>query len=359
MPTADQPNDPSKCLAAGFARRPVVVVEDELHDCDVLLRNTLQDNPHAARCMTLLCLASADGDTPTWVARWLTAHDELQIAARVGIERIAAELRGRYRQVSKQETTDECFYGRLLSSLLQPKGLLLMDLILKTVHFPREREYPHDTNDNDKTRFWMDVAITAWKECNASLGGVGLRVMSHGAGRGAVFERPRNYGGEFYDKDYLADRIPDEIKSHVAKYRYVLVGQLPRAGIGIAVADAPNDLAGVLDLLLWPGHGLLGRAVKGTVSLKAGSQRSRFLNDLVETRLKRERGVPTGKMYYVRGKSGNDGRTAAEVRGEIRSQLDFELEAESGWYALPTDRSIALVLDADVLKATLDQFSPR
>src|SRR5215472_18264907 len=69
-------------LEAGFARRPLVVMEDHLYHMTELL-DRLRGTPAVYGQLTVICLDRPGPDTRRTVAEWLDAFPGLQVVAAV------------------------------------------------------------------------------------------------------------------------------------------------------------------------------------------------------------------------------------------------------------------------------------
>ena len=90
--------------ATGFARRPLVVVEDHLHHVSELLEALAAADASLLALTTVVCLDRSGPDTTRLAAGWLEAYPALQVAARLdGDGDVPAPLRPRRRPLAQSQ----------------------------------------------------------------------------------------------------------------------------------------------------------------------------------------------------------------------------------------------------------------
>jgi hypothetical protein len=117
--------------AAGFARRPLVVVEDHLHHVSELLETLAEADPSTLERTTVVCLDRPGPDTTRMTASWLAAHPGLQVAARFEGDPAPARCLGLDPAVFEEPHR----FCKAVAGLLRPGGLLLQDIQLATLGF--------------------------------------------------------------------------------------------------------------------------------------------------------------------------------------------------------------------------------
>src|ERR1700676_1502254 len=139
---------------AGFAKRPLVIVEDHLYHMTELL-DGLGKAPDLVGQLTVVCLDRPGPDPRRTVAAWLAAHPALQVVAAVAARELPAGSSGE--EATGDGTTGDGATGRLrplpaaaftsasrlcqaVAGALRPGGLLLQDVQLSTLAFiPADR----------------------------------------------------------------------------------------------------------------------------------------------------------------------------------------------------------------------------
>lgn len=281
--------------AAGFARRPVVVVEDHLHHVGELLRALAAADPSLPAQATVACLDRPGPDTAAAVDGWLAAHPHLQVVAAFD----GAAPPPRARALEPEVFASAQRFARAVAGLLRPGGLLLQDVQLSTLAF-----VPPD-------RWWESIYLASTVRGMFPMAPPTCWFLSNKRGYEATFGRDLAEAG-FDPRDVLDKR---DLKSVVAPVvRDFLARGFPLAlsvsGPGAerspetVVAARPGaagdldrrEIESALDLVLWTTGGptvdLAGRLLERRVTLKMGSQEAVTWQSLVADRFAGGAGVP-------------------------------------------------------------------
>ena len=272
----------------GFARRPVVAVEDHLHHVAELLEalgaSGLLDQ------VTVVCLDRPGPDTDRAVERWLAAFPGLQVAA--AWDGPAPPAGPRFLPLDRALFEDSNRLCRTLASLLRPGGLLIQDVQLSTLRF-----LPAD-------RWWESIFLASTVRGMFADSPPACRFLSNKRGYEATFGRDLLEAGfdprDVLDKSELSSVVVPVVRSFLERsFPLVLhlVGEGAGAGRTLALARSASDRREVereLDLLLRslePAVELGGRMVEGPpgeagrLALKPGSQEAATWAELLEDRL--------------------------------------------------------------------------
>ena len=279
---------------AGFARRPVVVVEDHLHHVEEVLAALAAADAGLLGQVTILCLDRPGPDTDREVRRWLAARSGLQVAAcwQGGgpPERLAP--------VAPDLFASANLCARVIAGLLRPGGLLLQDVQLQTLRF-----VPAD-------RWWESIYLASTVRGMFPESPPTCRFLSNKRGYEATFGRDLLDAGfdprDVLDKRELAAVVPPVVQGFLA-LAFPLVLRAARAGArapdaALSTGDADRrEVESGLDLVVWRGEAGIevgGRLVAGDrlagrrLALKPGSHEAATWLALVADRLAAGPGVP-------------------------------------------------------------------
>ncbi len=287
--------------ATGFARRPLVIVEDHLHHVTELLAALAGVDPALPGAATVLCLDRSGPDTTHLAARWLEAHPGLQVAASFGGEAgdVAPPLRARRLALEPALFESANRFTKTLAGMLRPGGLLLQDIQLSTLRF-----IPPD-------RWWESIYLANTVRGMFPENPPTCRFLSNKRGYEATFGRDLIDAGfnprDVMDKADLAGMVVPVVRTSLER-AFPLVLQVvqtvqtverPPAAAVARTEEDRREIESELDLVLWSGWSgdsaveIGGRLLAGRrVSLKAGSQEAVTWADLFADRLTGGDGVP-------------------------------------------------------------------
>lgn len=287
--------------ATGFARRPLVLVEDHLFHIAEALAVLAREAPALLSHLTVLCLDRPGPDTAAAAGRWLAEHRGLQIASHA-----ASPVDGghsiRWLAVPAEAFAGAQQFPRLVAGLLRPGGLLLSDIQLQTLEFvPRER-------------WWESIYLAATVRGMLAEDPPACCFLSNKRGYEATFGHELIEAGfhprDVLDKNQLARLLVPCLAAHLERrFPLRLAASGPGRGkepsaVGRVEVDR-REVEGALDLVAWcgePSVELGGRLLAPAspegagearrLTLKAGSHEARTWLALVEDHLAGGRGVP-------------------------------------------------------------------
>jgi hypothetical protein len=278
---------------AGFAKRPLVIVEDHLYHMTELL-DGLGEAPELVEQLTVVCLDRPGPDTRRTVAAWLADHPALQVVAAVEAPEPPAGLlgAGRLRPLPAAAFTSASRLCQAVAGALRPGGLLLQDVQLSTLAF-----IPAD-------RWWESIYLASTVRGMFAERPPACRFVSNKRGYEATFGRDLLDAG--FDPRDVIDKA-EITRSVVPVVRAFLERAFPMALRLAAPGRAPWDLRVArleiereeiereVDLLLWSGGDgaveLGGRGVaerepsRRRLALKAANQEAITWSALVADRL--------------------------------------------------------------------------
>jgi hypothetical protein len=285
--------------AEGFARRPLVVVEDHLYHMTELLERLGGPAPLHGQ-LTVVCLDRPGPDTARTVASWLAAHSGLQVmaAAEPSVDGEAGE---RFRPLPPAVFASPHRLCQTLAAALRPGGLLLQDIQLQTLAF-----IPAD-------RWWESIYLASTVRGMFAERPPVCRFVSNKRGYEATFGRDLLDAGfdprEVIDKSDLERAVVPTLRGHLDR-AFPLTLRLAAPGRSpweLRVARAGGEREEVereVDLVLWSaGDGareLGGRALAAApgdaerrrAGFKPGNQEAATWRSLVADRLAGGPGLP-------------------------------------------------------------------
>jgi hypothetical protein len=260
----------------GFARRPVVFVEDHLYHTAEALHAMAARESDLLSLVTVCAIDRPGPDTDAAVSEWLERFPAAQLAA------VTGHTHQRLKALTTTDLASLPAFSGVVASLLRPGGLLVQDVQLTTLPF-----VPAD-------RWWQSIFVATTVRGILAARAPAVRFLSNKRGYAATFGRDLADAG-FDPRDVLEK---SEVATVGAPALATLVDRLfPRSGrvrfadgparaIRVANADRP-DFESVLDVVLWPvteGVDVGGNAVK-PVTLRAGSHEMATWAALVDDRL--------------------------------------------------------------------------
>ncbi len=294
-------------MEAGFAKRPLVVVEDHLYHMTELL-DGLGEAPDLVGQLTVVCLDRPGPDTRRTVATWLADHPELQVVAAVEAPELPAGAgrtgdgaagdvaagdgeggdgaagdgaagdgaAGRLRPLPAAAFTSASRLCQAVAGALRPGGLLLQDVQLSTLAF-----IPAD-------RWWESIYLASTVRGMFAERPPACRFVSNKRGYEATFGRDLLDAG--FDPRDVIDKA-EIARSVVPVVRAFLEGSFPMALRLAAPGRAPwelrvarleserEEIERAVDLLLWSGGDgaaeLGAAAASRSASRRAGASPSR------------------------------------------------------------------------------------
>jgi hypothetical protein len=293
-------------LEAGFAKRPLVIVEDHLYHMTELL-DGFGESPDLVGQLTVVCLDRPGPDTRRTAAAWLADHPALQVVAAVeapagdGVSEVDEGLdeglagplaAGRLRPLPAAAFASAHRLCQAVAGALRPGGLLLQDVQLSTLAF-----IPAD-------RWWESIYLASTVRGMFAERPPACRFVSNKRGYEATFGRDLLDAG--FDPRDVIDKA-EITRSVVPVVRAFLERSFPMALRLVAPGRAPwelrvsrlegerEEIERAVDLLLWSaGDGAVelgGGAVaereplRRRLALKAAHQEAITWNALVADRL--------------------------------------------------------------------------
>src|SRR3954462_9393741 len=254
--------------ATGFARRPLVVVEDHLHHVSELLEVLSEAE---TRQTTVVCLDRPGPDTTRITASWLERYPGLQVVARTGGSGVDPAV---FEEAHR--------YCKTVAGMLRPGGLLLQDIQLATLGFIPPDRWWESIYLPPPARWWESIYLANTVRGMFAGNPPACRFLSNKRGYEATFGRDLLDAGfdprDVMDKAELRQMVVPVVRSSLDR-AFPLALQVPGAGEAW-VAKTEEDRREVeseLDLVVWQGSGVEigGRllAAEGRrLSCKAGSQ---------------------------------------------------------------------------------------
>ncbi len=273
--------------ATGFARRPLVAVEDHLHHVSELLGTLAAASSSEGSLLgltTVVCLDRSGPDTTRLAAGWLEAYPGLQVAARLSAEEdVPKSLRPRRSALDPALFADAHRFCKTVAAFLRPGGLLLQDIQLATLAF-----IPPD-------RWWESIYLANTVRGMFAGSPPACRFLSNKRGYEATFGRDLLDAGfdprDVMDKGDLPGMVAPVVRAYLARAfpLRLQIPDVPDAAVAKTEEDRREIEAG-LDLVLWNGETveLVGRLLpegdRKRVALRAGSQEAVTWNELIADR---------------------------------------------------------------------------
>jgi hypothetical protein len=314
--------------ATGFARRPLVCVEDHLHHVGELLEAIAEHDVSLLEQLTVVCLDRPGPDTALCVERWLAASPGLQLAAAVG-----PPADPRFRPLQAELFSTAHRYCREVAALLRPAGLLVQDVQLSTLRFLPEE------------RWWESIYLASTVRGMFAELPPACRFLSNKRGYEATFGRDLLDAGfdprDVMDKTELAGTVVPVLRAHLdsafpLRLSWVRGEGAPRT---LAVSGGEADGREIderLDLVLWQRGGgaveLGGRLVAGEggrrrVACRAGSHEANSWSALFADRLAAGPGLPVVEVGRRIGPEGADRAELTNLAARHVHGLRARLEA--------------------------------
>jgi hypothetical protein len=294
-------------LEAGFAKRPLVIVEDHLYHMTELL-DGLGESPDLVGQLTVVCLDRPGPDTRRMAAAWLADHPTLQVVAAVeapagdgaagdgaaGLEEgLAGPLAaGRLRPLPAAAFASAHRLCQAVAGALRPGGLLLQDIQLSTLAF-----IPAD-------RWWESIYLASTVRGMFAERPPVCRFVSNKRGYEATFGRDLLDAGfdprDVIDKAEIARSVVPVVRAFLERsfpmaLRLAAPGRAPWELRVSRLEGEREEIERAVDLLLWSaGDGAVelgGGAVaereplRRRLALKAAHQEAITWNALVADRL--------------------------------------------------------------------------
>src|SRR6266851_2367822 len=297
-------------LEAGFAKRPLVVVEDHLYHMTELL-DGLGEAPDLVGQLTVVCVDRPGPDTRRTVAGWLADHPALQVVAAVaapeppagaageggsgveeGLGGCGPMAAGRLRTLPAAAFTSAHRLCQAVAGALRPGGLLLQDVQLSTLAF-----IPAD-------RWWESIYLASTVRGMFAERPPACRFVSNKRGYEATFGRDLLDAGfdprDVIDKAEIARAVVPVVRAFLERsfpmaLRLAAPGRAPWELRVARLESEREEIERAVDLLLWSGGDgaveLGGAAVaqrepaRRRLALKAAHQEAITWSALVADRL--------------------------------------------------------------------------
>lgn len=272
---------------AGFAKRPLVIVEDHLYHMTELL-DGLGEAPELVGQLTVVCLDRPGPDTRRTVAAWLADHPALQVVAAVEAPLGA----GRLRPLPAAAFASASRLCQAVAGALRPGGLLLQDVQLSTLAF-----IPAD-------RWWESIYLASTVRGMFAERPPACRFVSNKRGYEATFGRDLLDAGfdprDVIDKAEIARSVVPVVRAFLERsfpmaLRLAAPGRAPWELRAARLESEREEIERAVDLLLWKGGDgaveLGGGGVaereppRRRLALKAANQEAITWSALVDDRL--------------------------------------------------------------------------
>jgi hypothetical protein len=285
-------------MEAGFAKRPLVIVEDHLYHMTELL-DGLGEAPELVGQLTVVCLDRPGPDTRRTVAAWLADQPALQVVAAVeapeppaGEGATGEGATGRFRPLPAAAFTSASRLCQAVAGALRPGGLLLQDVQLSTLAF-----IPAD-------RWWESIYLASTVRGMFAERPPACRFVSNKRGYEATFGRDLLDAGfdprDVIDKAEITRSVVPVVRAFLERafpmaLRLAAQGRAPWELRVARLESEREEIERAVDLLLWSGGDgaveLGGRGVaerepsRRRLALKAANQEAITWSALVADRL--------------------------------------------------------------------------
>ena len=268
---------------AGFARRPVVFVEDHLYHTAEALDAIAARAPDLLPLVTVCAIDRPGPDTDAAVLEWLERFPAVQLAA------VTPVTHERLQRLTTDDLASLPAFAATVSSLLRPGGLLVQDVQLTTLPF-----VPAD-------RWWQSIFVATTVRGILSARAPAVRFLSNKRGYEATFGRDLAEAG--FDPRDVLDK--SEVTTVGVRAIASLVDRLFPRACRYRLAGGPErtawasdqdrvDLESALDVVVWPvtdGIEVDGRAMKPG-GLRTSGHEAVTWTALVDDRLVDGPGLP-------------------------------------------------------------------
>jgi hypothetical protein len=233
---------------AGFAKRPLVIVEDHLYHMTELL-DGLGEAPELVEQLTVVCLDRPGPDTRRTVAAWLADHPALQVVAAVEAPEPPAGD-GRLRPLPAAVFTSASRLCQAVAAALRPGGLLLQDVQLSTLAF-----IPAD-------RWWESIYLASTVRGMFAERPPACRFVSNKRGYEATFGRDLLDAGfdprDVIDKAEITRSVVPVVRAFLERafpmaLRLAAPGRAPWELRVARLESEREEIERAVDLLLWSG----------------------------------------------------------------------------------------------------------
>ena len=300
-------------LDAPFQPRPVVVIEDHLYHVEEILTGLGDSAGELTGQLTILCLDQPGPDTERTVRRWLSDHENLQVAFQTrNPDRLESDpLATRILPLPPALFQNANRFCKTVASLIRPGGLMVQDIQLATLQFLSAEQW------------WESIYLANTVRGMFPQSPPRCRFMSNKSGFHISFGKELMDAGfdprEVIDKHELAALILPVINRFLNEEFPLLLTWEPGPNLRLRChAEDRQWVASHLDLVLWLDReefgSLLGQAVKpkgkeGFPSFKRDSHEGTTWIQLMEDRLGPATGLP---VVSIGGRLAPEGSLKAE-----------------------------------------------
>jgi hypothetical protein len=234
--------------AKGFARRPIVIVEDHLYHIAEMLEALAAADPAIPAQASVACLDRPGPDTTRAALAWLAAWPGLQVAAAAEPGEAEPIRHPLFRPLDPAVFTGAHRLCATLAGMLRPGGLLVQDVQLSTL--------PYLAAD----RWWESIYLASTVRGMFAERPPACRFVSNKRGYEATFGRDLLEAGfdprDVMDKGELAKVVAPTVSAWLDRafpLALEIVQGAERLPGAIAGAADREEVERELDLVLWPG----------------------------------------------------------------------------------------------------------